>query len=90
MTKYVHFYHKTEPHTYLVFGPYPSSEGEVYDIEVCTDHILFTTEKRNWIFTATIPRNTHVVADMWEYMNAYSAKDFKKMQDCVVPAMMGY
>jgi hypothetical protein len=86
MQKYVHFYHKAEPYTYLVFGPYEGSKGNVYDIEVCEDHVLHTTEKRNWLFSATIDRDSHVVADMWKYINAYSAEDHQAMLGCVIPS----
>ena len=85
-TKYVHFYYKTKPHTYLVFGPYQTAKNDVYDIEVCNDHVMHTTEKREWLFTATIDRDTHVVADMWKYINAYSANDQEVMSGCVVPS----
>jgi hypothetical protein len=84
--KYVHFYHKAQPYTYLAFGPYESAKGNVYDIEVCEDHILPREEPRKWLFSATIDRDTHIVADMWKYMNAYSSGNHQAMLGCVIPS----
>lgn len=71
-----HIYHDTAegrvPFTYFVFGPYNPFGAPQYDVEVYRDHI--TDEQRsgaNYVMTVSdLPRDTHIVADMWDYMDS--------------------
>jgi len=72
-----HIHHDTargrKPFTYFVFGPYENNgpTGQEFDVEVYHGHLV--EEARDgefYVGTATISRNTHVVADMWNWMDA--------------------
>lgn len=57
-----------KPYTYLVFGPY--GDAATYDVEVHEDHVTHeTSDRESYITTVSdLPRNTHIVADMWDTM----------------------
>lgn len=61
------------PFTYLVFGPYAYND---FDIEVHRGHIADNEDLSTYLFTETLPRDTHVIADMRdamvEFLNGYS------------------
>lgn len=58
-----------KPFTYLVFGPY--SNGE-FDVEVHRGHVEDSTDPDTYMFTESdLPRDTHIVADMWDAMEDY-------------------
>ena len=68
-----HIYRDTvrgrKPFTYFVFGPY--NEGTEFDVEVYHGHLV--EEARDgefYVGTETVSRNTHIVSDMWNWMNA--------------------
>lgn len=65
----IHIYCADAPYTYLVFGPYPSG---TFDVEVHEDHVTYeTSDRESYITTVSdLPRNTHIVGDMWDTMDA--------------------
>lgn len=68
-----HIWHDTSegrlPFTYFVFGPYAGPE---YDVEIYSGHI--NDEERmgaNYLGTvSSLPRDTHIVIDVWDWMDA--------------------
>jgi hypothetical protein len=71
-----HIWHDTSegrlPFTYFVFGPYLPFSAPEYDVEIYSGHI--NDEERlgaNYLGTvSSLPRNTHVVIDVWDWMDA--------------------
>jgi len=72
-----HIYHNGMPFTYLVFGPYDSG----FDVEVYEGHVEYPVDSvcfdeygapvRPYVGTVSdIPRNTHIVVDVWDWMDA--------------------
>ena len=59
-------YHKGQPYTYIVFGPY--NDGD-FDVEVHSGHVNSNDDPTTHLFTHTIERDTHVIADMWDAMD---------------------
>lgn len=65
-------YHDTAngrlPFTYFVFGPYDG----YYDVEVYRDHITEDfRDSEGYVGTISdLTRNTHVVIDVWDWMDA--------------------
>lgn len=64
------------PFTYMVFGPY--SNGD-FDVEVHRTHVQDNEDTRNYLFTHTVKRDTHIVADMWEAMEDYFSGYYLKI-----------
>lgn len=58
------------PFTYLVYGPYA---GNMYDVEVHEGHVPSTGSDTYITTVSDLPRNTHIVADMWPTMDAICA-----------------
>jgi hypothetical protein len=66
-------YHDTAngrlPFTYMVFGPYPL-DG-MFDVEVYKGHVEYPADTVDYIGTVSdLTRNTHVVIDVWDWMDA--------------------
>jgi len=59
-------YHKGEPYTYIVFGPYADN---TFDVEVHAGHVRNNNDPGTHVFTHTIERDTHVITDMWDAMD---------------------
>lgn len=55
------------PFTYLVFGPYANG---CYDVEIHYGHVTHAQASPDSYITTVsdLPRNTHVVSDMWDTM----------------------
>ena len=64
-----HIYHNDRPYTYFVFGPY--ANGTEWDVEVHSGHVS-TNDADTYLFThSDLPRDTHIVTDMWDIMDAF-------------------
>lgn len=57
------------PFTYMVFGPY----ADGFDVEVHKGHVNDNHDFDAYLFTDTIQRDTHVIADMRPIINAWFA-----------------
>lgn len=70
-----HIYHDSAegrpPFTLFVFGPYDSNgpTGQEFDVEVHKGHITLEERDGTYVGTTTITRNTHVIMDVWNWMN---------------------
>ena len=63
----LHIYHNGYAFTYLVFGPYKDG----FDVEVHRGHVNDNNDLSTYMFTHTIERDTHIVADMWDAMDSF-------------------
>lgn len=68
----MHLYRDGQPYTLLVFGPY--ADGTEWDIEIHRDHVTFENKGTDtYVSTHTLPRRTHLVADLWNEIHEHSA-----------------
>lgn len=67
----LHIYHNGFPYTYLVFGPY--ANGTEWDVEVHRGHVTESTVDTYLFTESDLSRDTHIVTDMWDAMDAFIA-----------------
>jgi hypothetical protein len=72
MTTY-HIFHNGTPFTYMVFGPF--ANGTEWDVEVHSGHVSDNANPNTYLFTESdLSRDTHIVSDMWDAMDAFLAE----------------
>jgi hypothetical protein len=62
-----HIYHNDRPYTYFVWGPFVNDTE--WDVEVHSRHV-WANDEDTYMFTHTLCRDSHIVEDMWDIMDA--------------------